>query len=216
MTNSIKSNDKERYFAAQNSYNGFISHFPEIFKSEEYDRIFVLKGGPGTGKSSLMRRFSGELSSFCKITEIYCSSDIDSLDGVIAQTEHGRVAILDGTAAHESDAAIPGAVDELINLGEHWNTAGLIERREEILAINREKSKSYKSAYYNLAIAGRYNGLLRGEISSRFDSYRAKAYLAKLAYGDKTELQTERSLLLSAFGRTVTERSIIPTVGAIA
>lgn len=190
-----------RYFAAQNSYNGFISHFSEIFKSEGYNRIFVLKGGPGTGKSSLMKRFSQSLSEACEITEIYCSSDVRSLDGVIAQSKRGRVAILDGTAPHERDAVIAGAVDELVNLGEHWDTAGLIERREEILEINREKSKRYKDAYYNLSLAGRYYGLLRGEIQSRFDSYRAKEYVRGLISGEKCDAPPERSLLFSAFGK---------------
>ena len=37
-----------KYFGAANSYNGFISYFDKIFDSKEYDKIYVLKGGPGT------------------------------------------------------------------------------------------------------------------------------------------------------------------------
>ena len=39
------------YFAAANSYEGFISFFDNIFNSEKFDRIYVIKGGPGTGKT---------------------------------------------------------------------------------------------------------------------------------------------------------------------
>ena len=56
------SESKITYFAAANSYNGFIGYFDRAFRSEDFDRIFVLKGGPGTGKSSLMRALSKILS----------------------------------------------------------------------------------------------------------------------------------------------------------
>ena len=41
------------YFAAANSYRGFISYFDKIFPSTEFEKIFVLKGGPGTGKTTV-------------------------------------------------------------------------------------------------------------------------------------------------------------------
>ena len=47
---------KRRYFAAANGFTGFRNYFPAVFDSAEYRRIFVLKGGPGTGKSSLMKK----------------------------------------------------------------------------------------------------------------------------------------------------------------
>ena len=44
------------YFAASNSSEGFKSYYGEIF--ERADRLYVIKGGPGTGKSSLMKRLA--------------------------------------------------------------------------------------------------------------------------------------------------------------
>ena len=201
MTNSLKNQKSRSYFAAQNSYQGFISHFGKVFKSDKYDRIFVLKGGPGTGKSSLMKKLSKKLSEISEVTDIYCSSDIKSLDGVIARGKHSSVAILDGTSPHERDAVIAGAIDELVNLGEYWKTDGLIEQREEILSLSFEKSSNYKNAYSRLSVAGKYKELLLTEVLSRLDTYRARAYATELCRGNKSKDPPSRSLLLSAFGK---------------
>ena len=53
--------DSYSYFASANSFEGFKSNFAKIFAPEEYERIYIIKGGPGTGKSSLMKRISENL-----------------------------------------------------------------------------------------------------------------------------------------------------------
>ena len=144
-----------KYFAAANGYGGFRSYFGEIFRSEDYERIYVLKGGPGTGKSSMMRRLSEDLSSLGgSIEEIYCSSDPHSLDGVTCKVGEKKIAMLDGTAPHERDAVIPGAIDCIINLGEGWDEKWLSVKRDKILALNLQKKKAYKTAYSYLSLCG--------------------------------------------------------------
>ena len=49
---------------------------------------------------------------------LWCSSDPDSLDGIVLKKR--RIALLDGTAPHVVDPQNPGAVDEILNLGEYW------------------------------------------------------------------------------------------------
>ena len=150
-----KSSNDICYFAAANGYGGFRSYFGKVFNSSDYKRIFVLKGGPGTGKSSLMREIRNALiSAGCSTEAILCSSDPASLDGVIAHGMGGDAAILDGTAPHERDAVIPGAIDEIVNLGDHWDEGWLISRREQILELCREKSRAYAAAYSYLRNAG--------------------------------------------------------------
>ena len=53
----------EKYFAAANTESGFFSLFDEVFSPEHLRRIYILKGGPGTGKSThtrLWRKTFGE------------------------------------------------------------------------------------------------------------------------------------------------------------
>ena len=44
------------FFAAANTGRGFVSYFDEIFFCDDIKQRYVIKGGPGTGKSSIMRR----------------------------------------------------------------------------------------------------------------------------------------------------------------
>jgi len=194
---------KRKYFAAANSYNGFVSYFDKIFPSEKFDRVYVLKGGPGTGKNSFMKKVSSELLiKDCTVDEIYCSSDPNSLDAVIAEKNEKRIAILDGTAPHERDAVIPGAIDEIINLGESWDSRWLSAEREKILEINKEKSKAYNCAYSYLKIAGSAEEYIFSIYSTVFDKREAK----KKAEDILTNIPTETNpilhpCLISSFGK---------------
>lgn len=154
MSNSTKFNT---YFAAANGYSGFRSYFNTVFSPDEYTRIYVLKGGPGTGKSSLMKKVGTHFKNLGFGTEsILCSSDPSSFDGVIIHKQSKKFAIIDGTAPHEVDAKIPGALDEIINLGEAWDRDKLTREREQIIKINKSKKTHYKNAYEFLKLAGEF------------------------------------------------------------
>lgn len=143
------------FFAAANSYFGFKNYFGSVFDSSGFDRIYVIKGGPGTGKSSLMKKFDSAIQKAGGKTEkILCSSDPKSLDGVIAYGDEAKIALLDGTAPHERDAVIAGAVDELVNLGDGWDSRFLAVQKEKILSLTDEKKKAYERAYFYLSVAG--------------------------------------------------------------
>ena len=196
-------NTKISYFAAANTYCGFVSYFDKTFPSEKFDRIFVLKGGPGTGKSSLMRRLSAKLSGDdFVIQEILCSSDPKSLDGVIAEKNNKRFAIIDGTSPHERDAIIPGAIDEIINLGNNWDERWLTGSKEQIVSVTREKKNAYQTAYNYLRLAGENDAIISKTYKSNFDKHRAKVK-AENILSDYLNFESgrEQTMLYSSFGR---------------
>ena len=167
---NINLNAKQAYFAAANTFDGFRSFFDDAFNSYDHTRIFVLKGGPGTGKSSLMKKIAAFAeSNAIKYELFYCSSDPNSLDGITLYTDKGKVSVLDGTAPHERDTVLPGAVDELVNLGEAWDSRKLISHKDEIEYLNRRKSHSYKSAYSELSICSIYWTKYKAEIQNGVD-----------------------------------------------
>ena len=194
----------DTYFAAANGYDGFRSYFGEVFRPENYERLYILKGGPGTGKSTLMRGVGSHFEALGFDTErVLCSSDPNSLDGVIIYCGNKKFAVIDGTAPHETDAKIPGAFDEIINLGEAWHKEKLVSKREEILNINRRKSTHYKKAYELLKLAGNFSSQLaslKSEIlPTDFEEF-ANSILSNLQ--NKIRGRNTKTKLISSFGKS--------------
>ncbi len=157
-----------QFFASANGAEGFRSYFDEIFPSEHLDGVFILKGGPGTGKSTLLRSIAHAFDAPEIKTEIfYCSSDPSSLDGVLLSHGERRVAILDGTAPHERDARIPGATDILVNLGAGFDERLLREKKSEIVRLQKKKGLAYKEAYFYLQLFGIFRSKIEAEIKTR-------------------------------------------------
>ena len=193
------------YFAAANGYTGFRSYFDEVFAPERYARIFVLKGGPGTGKSTLMQKFAAHFfAKGAEVDAVLCSSDSDSLDGVILGGKR-RIAILDGTAPHTRDAQVPGAIDELVDLGCAWDSRRLSARREEILALQKQKKEQYQGAYEYLSIAGHIAIKAQRPLKEHFDARRAREVARRLAATAPREGACG-TRLFSAFSKNGIER----------
>ena len=93
-------------FAGSNTADGFVSQFDSLLRG--CLRVYILKGSPGSGKSTLLRAVAARARAEGEpYTEIICSADTNSLDGVIL---HGRrTAVIDGTAPHAAEAVYPGA-----------------------------------------------------------------------------------------------------------
>lgn len=122
------------FFMAANSGKGFFSLFDEIHSPREGWKLYVIKGGPGTGKSSLMKKIaeiSEEKGYFCE--RIFCSSDPDSLDGVVIPAL--KVSIADGTSPHIIEPKYPGVSEKIINLGECWDEKILKKNSEHIFTL---------------------------------------------------------------------------------
>ena len=140
------------FFAAANTDRGFASYFDELFFGEGIERRYIIKGGPGTGKSTLMKRAAEHARSAGRdVCIFYCSSDTTSVDAVVID---GRIAVLDGTAPHCVDTVLPGARDEIVDLGAFWSTAVLSARSDELAVLLGEKKAAYAQAYGYLCAAG--------------------------------------------------------------
>lgn len=138
-------------FPGGNTPQGFFSYYNYII-STDANRIFILKGGPGTGKSTFMRKIGESLVAQGYDAEFHhCSSDNNSLDGVVIPKL--GVAFIDGTAPHIVDPKHPGCVDEILNLGEYWNEKGIVTHKANIIDCTAEISKMYQRAYRLLKAA---------------------------------------------------------------
>lgn len=144
---------QKRYFAASNSAEGFVNYFPQIFGGGRCQRLFVVKGGPGTGKSCFMRQVGKQAEEKgYEVTYYYCSSDPESLDGILI----GGIGVgfVDGTAPHVWEPRSVGAFEQILNLGDFWDRDALAARREHIEALYVQKSACYENAYRYLTAYG--------------------------------------------------------------
>lgn len=151
---------EEAFFAAANGYEGFRSNFDSIFSPLSLEKLYVIKGGPGTGKSTLMKEVANTFSGEASVTRIFCSSDPDSLDGVLVEKNGVTVAIADGTAPHVIEPRYPGVVEAIINLGEGFDYTGLRKQKDEAIDLSNRKNLAYKRAYNALQIAGDVYGYI--------------------------------------------------------
>lgn len=138
------------YFAGGNTARGFFSCFENILPRAQQKRMYYIKGGPGVGKSTLMKRFAqaaGEKG--LEVEYFHCSSDPDSLDGVSIPSL--GVGMMDATAPHSYDPAIPGARDTLISLGDFLDEKALAPHAGEIAEVQRQISARFARCYRYLA-----------------------------------------------------------------
>lgn len=162
MTNSHTSDFRAaEFFMSANGGDGFRTYQSEILDSGTLDSLYILKGGPGTGKSTFMKKLLDRaLDSGADVRIFKCSSDPDSIDALYITSAAGRFAITDGTAPHERNAEIPGAVDHIIDLGAFWNADLLASEKEEITRLNRAKKESYRMGYLYLSAAKKTQEIL--------------------------------------------------------
>ncbi len=164
-------------FLAANSCSGFYSLFDEMTKKTDHN-IILIKGGPGTGKSSLMRRVAAAAEEKgLRVEGMHCSSDPDSLDGVFVEDK--KLILLDATAPHLTDPVYPGAVEQILPLGEYWDRAALKEHRRDIIRLSRNISDIFKRVYRLLGAAGQLRAMSREILSPAFDREGAEALMTK-------------------------------------
>lgn len=140
------------FLLGANTPSGFVSRFDQIANPADGWRTYIIKGGPGCGKSTMMRKIAGEFAGDPALELIVCSSDIDSLDGVIVPG--AKFSIVDGTQPHIMEPVYPGAVESLVDMTACWNEDTLHNCREEIISISRSVARCHEYCCRYLAAAG--------------------------------------------------------------
>lgn len=140
------------FFLGANSGQGFQNLFPRFCRPEDFHDLIVLKGGPGVGKSTLMRAVGKAMEERGEAVEyLYCSGDPQSLDGV--HIPRIRAAIVDGTAPHVVEPRYPAAADRYVNLGQFYDVDALKKSRADVVHYTQAVSAAYQRAYRALGAA---------------------------------------------------------------
>lgn len=185
------------FFLGASTPRGFVSHYDSLFHEVRY--LTVIKGGPGCGKSTFMRAIGREAQQRgLDVSYILCSSDPDSLDGVILPQL--SAAWVDGTAPHVLEPQLCGGSMNYLNFGEFYDSAAMQEKEEEILRVQRKNAARYPHVTACLAAADDLCGGVR--LTTEKPSYREEmaaiaecvALSALKAVGDPQEGVSKRFL----------------------
>lgn len=191
-----------RYFLAANGFSGFRCRFDSLLASNEIKRLYIIKGGSGVGKSTLMREVSAHFSDAgFEVEEILCSSDPSSLDGVVISSGTTLIVLIDGTAPHEYDMKYPAMRDSTIDLSKHIDEKAIEKKSESIVSLIKEKKKYYDFAYKYLHLAGKSYKILMDTTEPYIKIDEIKSLVKNLFGEERCKECTVHSRLYSAFSR---------------
>lgn len=155
-----------KFFLGSNTQTSFVSYFSQLTDFQNDLQLMILKGGPGSGKSTLMKKvLSYALEKGHRVEIIPCASDPKSIDAVIDCS--AKFAIMDGTSPHALDPDLPGARQHIIYTGDMWDTTKLSKNAESISDLTCAVSDCHRGACayikgaaslisYNSSFSGRY------------------------------------------------------------
>ncbi len=170
----------QAFFLGSSAGNGFFSLFNQLIPKIEGQYTYLIKGGPGTGKSSFMKKIADEIEAKnIECERIFCSSDPDSLDGVMFPSL--RVCIADATSPHMLDPGYPGATGEIIHLGECWDKQKLREKSEKIIRLTDENIACHRRCRRFIESAFSIYGDGEKICRDNTDKRRLERYAARIA-----------------------------------
>jgi len=190
--------ESSAFFAAMNTPEGFVSKFESLFSSYH---TYMIKGGPGTGKSTMMRKLAKEAEARgIPVSYYYCSSDPSSLDAITL--EPLKIAVLDATSPHALEPALVGIKDFYLDLAQ-FVTPDIRRSKEELEKLTRDKKEAYVRAYLLLKALHTADQTLESLRRDSFDADKCQKILTRLVdrLGLKAEnAPTETLLPISAMG----------------
>lgn len=150
---NVMKNLYSKYFLAANSCEGFISYFDSAYNEADGWRAYIIKGGPGTGKSSFMKYIAAKAHDLhLSVILCPCSSDPDSLDAVIIPDK--KIIVFDGTSPHMVEPKFAGAVETILDFGKFWDEKLLEQNRKEIIEATLFNKALHRTASGYLKAVG--------------------------------------------------------------
>lgn len=141
----------EKYFLGAVSGGRFRTEFEDLIRDSSRF-TYILKGGAGTGKSTMMKRIAEHFEKTHRIIRFCCSSDPSSLDAVVIPELNS--AVCDGTAPHVFEPIYPGICQKYLDLGRFWDSGKLLKDKEKIIsAADRNRSLLARAQRFTSAAA---------------------------------------------------------------
>lgn len=168
------------FFLGANTPDGFYSLFNELYNPYTDWNMYIIKGGPGTGKSTLMKSIAAVAENKGLFTEnIYCSSDPKSLDGVIIPQL--KVSVADGTSPHTIEPIFPGVCEHLVDLSSCWDTDKFKDNISKIKMMTMTNSAAHKKCIKYLKAAKLIDNEIKAITESATDTEKIIRFAERIA-----------------------------------
>ena len=187
------------FFLGANTPDGFYSLFNELYNPYDNWNMYIIKGGPGTGKSSMMKQIAkAALKNGFYTEHIYCSSDPLSLDGLIIPQI--KTSIADGTSPHIINPVFPGVCEHTVDLSEYWNCDKLKANSDNIKRLTTDNSKYHKSSVKYLKTASVIENEISEIYKKIFNYEKADRYIKRFCENEliKSDQNNESIRFISA------------------
>lgn len=200
----------DRYYLGSNTHKGFYGLYEEAIAP--LDRVFLLKGGPGTGKSSLMKKVMKEgLNRGYSVECWHCSGDPNSLDGVLLKDL--SLAVIDATAPHAVEPKIPVAKEVIINLLDCVRRDKIKNYRTHLEELVNDKKECFVRAYEHLKCGFGYftqiNRLLTDNVDMGEIDLVAREYALKIAGENGGDIKVKKKRASRRFFRAITPDGVV-------
>lgn len=141
------------FFLGASAPGGFFHCFAQAYPPFESGDVLLLKGGPGCGKSTMLRALAGALAERgCLVERIRCAQAPEALDGVVCAQR--AFAAFDATAPHALEPRYPGAYEQVVSLHGAYRAGALREKRDALRALTLLEEKERQRAVRYLTAAG--------------------------------------------------------------
>ncbi len=195
----MEENISRQFFLGANTGAGFVSLYPEFTDPDRGAFFWYIKGGPGNGKSTLMRR-AAECAESAGLTveTVLCSGDPDSLDGIYIPEK--KLGYVDATSPHVQEPAVPGASGKYLDLSAFYRPIPP-ETAAELAAFFPAYRREYVRAYDMLHAAmlvspGSMPDIITEEVKARVRE-RGRALAEKAV--QRSDIGGETRRFLSAY-----------------
>lgn len=164
------------FFMGTTTPAGFHGYF-DTLAAEHGQRLYLIKSGPGCGKSTLMKRLAERAGPDAEL--IHCSSDPGSLDGVVLPAQN--TVVIDATAPHTVEPEAPGIAETVVSLYHTLDEERLRPSRQAMEELQQQYGCLRSRAARYLASA---SGLLldsRRAAACSTDFEKVRSYAKRLA-----------------------------------
>lgn len=183
-------------FTSSNTYHGFRSFIPELIKPLQ--RAYILKGAPGTGKSTLIRMLGESLANRGYAIDFWLSAS-DPLNPEGVYLPRLEIAVVNGSLGLSLDPRYPGVTGEIIHLEQFQDRTALRLHGREIIELVDRLEAENEQAFQIMKNAAGLKEELKKNASSRLKMEKINQLIDRLEDELFKESPAERHFYASAY-----------------